>query len=44
MALALLGAAYHGREIVIERRDGSRTSGLAYAYPLRNDRDEIIGA
>jgi PAS domain-containing protein len=45
MALALLeGTAYHGREIVIERRDGSRISGLAYAHPLRNDRDEIIGA
>jgi PAS domain S-box-containing protein len=45
MALALLeGTAYHGREIVIERRDGGRTSGLAYAHPVRNAQGQIIGA
>jgi PAS domain-containing protein len=45
MALALLeGAPYHGREIVIERQDGSRRSGLAYAHPVRNGQGQIIGA
>jgi PAS domain-containing protein len=45
MALALLeGAAYTGRKIVIERRDGTRILGEAYAYPLRNGQGEIVGA
>jgi two-component system sensor kinase FixL len=45
MALALLqGTAYHGREIVIERRDGSRTIAEAYAHPLRNEQGQIVGA
>lgn len=45
MALALLqGTAYHGREIVVERRDGTRTFGAAYAHPLRNDQGQVVGA
>jgi two-component system, LuxR family, sensor kinase FixL len=45
MALALIeGTAYHGREILIERRDGSRTLGLAYAHPVRNAQGRVIGA
>jgi PAS domain S-box-containing protein len=45
MALALLGGStYHGREIVIERRDGSRTLGMAYAHPVRNAQGQVIGA
>jgi PAS domain-containing protein len=37
MALTLQeGTAYLGREIVIERHDGSRSVGEAYAHPLRN--------
>jgi|ERR1700691_2952057 PAS domain S-box-containing protein len=45
MALALIeGTAYTGRKIVIERRDGTRTVGEAYAYPLRDGRGEIVGA
>jgi PAS domain S-box-containing protein len=45
MALALLeGTAYTRRNIVIERRDGSRIVGEAYAYPLRNGLGEIVGA
>ena len=45
MALALQeGKAYRAREIVIERPDGGRTLGEAYAYPLRNERGELVGA
>jgi two-component system, LuxR family, sensor kinase FixL len=45
MALALLeDKAYIGRQIVVERRDGSRVFGEAYAYPLRNDQSQIVGA
>ena len=45
MALALLeGRAYIGREIVVERSDGSRVLGEAYAYPLRDDQNRIVGA
>jgi PAS domain S-box-containing protein len=45
MALALLKAtAYFGREIVIERHDGSRSVGEAYAHPLRNEQGQIVGA
>jgi PAS domain S-box-containing protein len=45
MALALLqGRPYHGRAIVIERRDGTRTIGKAHAHPLRNDQSQIVGA
>jgi PAS domain-containing protein len=44
-ALALIeGTSYHGREIVIERLDGGRTSGMAYAHPIRNLHSEVIGA
>jgi two-component system, LuxR family, sensor kinase FixL len=45
MALALLRDEAHiGRKIVVERRDGSRILGEAYAYPLRNDRSQLVGA
>jgi two-component system sensor kinase FixL len=45
MALALLdGTAYHGREIVVERRDGGRTSGLAYSHPVRTVQGHVIAA
>jgi PAS domain-containing protein len=45
MALALIeGAAYHGRDIVIERQDGGRTSCVAYAHPVRNAQGQVIGA
>lgn len=45
MALALLDAkAYTAREIVVERRDGSRVVGEAYAYPLRSNRGPLVGA
>jgi PAS domain S-box-containing protein len=44
MALALQqGTAYHGREIVIERRDGTRIICEAHAHPLRNDLGQIVG-
>jgi PAS domain-containing protein len=45
MALALIeGTSYHGREIVMERIDGGRTSGIAYVHPIRNVQGEVIGA
>lgn len=45
MALALLqGRAYHGRAIVIERRDGTRILGKAHAHPLRNNQGQTVGA
>ena len=45
MALALReGREYNGREILIERPDGSRKIGMAYANPLRNDQARVIGA
>jgi PAS domain S-box-containing protein len=45
MALALQeGTPYTGWKIVVGRRDGTRVLGEAYAYPVRNDRDEIVGA
>ena len=45
MALALQhGAAYHAREIVIEREDGTRKVALAHAHPLRNRRGAVVGA
>jgi PAS domain-containing protein len=45
MALALQqGTAFHGRGIVIERCDGSRSVGEAYAHPLRNEQGQIVGA
>lgn len=44
MALALMnGIAYHGHEIVIERCDGTRTIGEAYAHPLRSNAGRIVG-
>ena len=45
MALALLhDKAYCGREIVVERPDGSRTFGEVYAYPLHNQQGSVIGS
>ena len=37
------GKATTAREIVVRRGDGSRIVGEAYAYPLRDDRGQIIG-
>ena len=45
MALALLeGKDYIGRELVIERPDGSRVQAMAHASPVRNNQGQIIGA
>ncbi|MES2885940.1 MAG: hypothetical protein V4709_14135 [Pseudomonadota bacterium] len=45
MARALQdGTKYNRREVLIERPDGTRTLGLAYANPLRDPQDKIIGA
>ena len=45
MAVALqTGRECHGREIVVERADGSRVSVLAHASPLHDDQDKIVGA
>jgi len=45
MALALRrGKPYNGREILIERWDGSRTFGLAHANPVFDARGKVIGA
>ncbi len=45
MALALqTGHDYNPQEIVIERPDGSRRTGLAHVSPLRNASNEIVGA
>jgi hypothetical protein len=45
MARALReGRAYIGRKIFLERYDGTRVFGEAYAYPLHNDRAQLVGA
>ena len=45
MARALLeGRAFIGREVVVERYDGTRVFGEAYAYPLHNDQAQLVGA
>lgn len=45
MARALReGKPYNGYEVVIERRDGTRTAGVAYANPVRDSQGQIIGA
>ena len=45
MARALLeGRAYVGRRIFVERYDGTRIFGEAYAYPLHNDQAQLVGA
>ncbi|MEO7206829.1 MAG: hypothetical protein ABI145_08575 [Steroidobacteraceae bacterium] len=45
MALALLDdKPFNGQEILIERQDGSRTCGIAYANPLRDSQKRVIGA
>jgi PAS domain S-box-containing protein len=38
------GKDYHGREVLIERPDGSRVTVLAHASPIRNETGEIVGA
>jgi len=38
------GKDYHGKEVLIERPDGSRVTVLAHASPIRNDAGEIVGA
>jgi PAS domain S-box-containing protein len=44
-ALALReGKESSGRGIMVKREDGSRIVGEAYAYPLRNDQGQIVGA
>lgn len=45
MALALAHECqYNGREIFIERFDGSRVPVLVYANPLRDEKGHLIGA
>jgi PAS domain-containing protein len=45
MARALLeGRAYVGRKIFVERYDGTRVFGEAYAYPLHNEQAQLVGA
>ena len=45
MARALReGRAYVGRKIFVERYDGTRVFGEAYAYPLHNDQARLVGA
>ena len=45
MARALReGRAYIGRKIFLERYDGTRVFGEAYAYPLHNDQAQLVGA
>jgi PAS domain S-box-containing protein len=38
------GEPQNGKEIVVERPDGSRVSGLANATPIRDARGRIVGA
>ena len=43
MALALRDeAAYDGKEIIIERPDGTRVTVLAHSNPIWDDEDELI--
>jgi signal transduction histidine kinase len=45
MALALLdGKEYNGREIVVERPDGSKCAALAHVNPIHDDSGRMIGA
>jgi PAS domain S-box-containing protein len=44
LARALRGEVIEGREIRLARQDGSAASLLVSAAPLRNDRQEIVGA
>lgn len=45
MALAIKqGRAYHGKQIVIERPDGTRWTALAHANPIRGPLGEVTGA
>src|SRR6185436_19572531 len=45
MALALQdGKDYNGREIVVERQDGSRCAALAHVNPIHDDSGNLIGA
>jgi signal transduction histidine kinase len=45
MALALKdGKEYNGREIVVERPDGSQCAALAHVNPIHDDAGQMIGA
>ncbi|HEX6983852.1 MAG TPA: PAS domain S-box protein, partial [Planctomycetaceae bacterium] len=45
MALALReGRRFDGREIVVERPDGSRRTALAHASPIRDESGALLGA
>jgi PAS domain S-box-containing protein len=45
MALAIKNdEAYNGREVVIERPDGSRVIGLAHASPIHDEAGKLVGA
>jgi PAS domain S-box-containing protein len=45
MALALQeGKDYNGHEIMIERPDGSRLTGLAHANPIHDEYGKLLGA
>jgi PAS domain-containing protein len=45
MARALReGRAYIGRKIFVERYDGTRVFGEAYAYPLHSAQAQLVGA
>jgi two-component system sensor kinase FixL len=45
LALALReGRKHHGRELVIERPDGTNVFAMAHAHPLRNDKGRTVGA
>jgi PAS domain-containing protein len=45
MALALLeNKSFNGLDVLVERQDGTRTHGVAYANPLRDRQGKPIGA
>jgi PAS domain S-box-containing protein len=45
MALAIENdEEYNGREVIIERPDGSRLTGLAHASPIHDEAGKLIGA
>jgi PAS domain S-box-containing protein len=45
MALAIENdEEYQGREVIIERPDGSRLTGLAHASPIHDEAGKLIGA
>ena len=38
------GRSIHGEEIVVERRDGTRSRVLAHSEPIRNSSGAVVGA